>query len=81
VLEISVTDQGQGFPAEFAPQAFERFTRADPARTGGGSGLGLAIVSAIVQAHGGQTELAHDESSKATVCLRLPLIGAAGRRS
>lgn len=80
-LEISVSDQGPGFPREFAPQAFERFTRADPARTRGGSGLGLAIVSAIVRAHGGEAEVGQDGSSEATVHLRLPPMCAASRRS
>jgi signal transduction histidine kinase len=52
-IELHVADQGNGFPAEFLPEAFERFTRGDPARTGGGSGLGLAIVDAIARGHGG----------------------------
>ena len=45
---------GPGFPPEFVAVAFERFTRADEARTGGGAGLGLAIVEAIAEAHGGR---------------------------
>ena len=53
-LEISVSDEGPGFSEELAPQAFERFTRGDAARTRGGAGLGLAIVSAIAEAHGGE---------------------------
>ena len=48
------TDEGDGFPAEFMPRAFERFSRADEARAGGGAGLGLAIVEAIARAHGGR---------------------------
>jgi two-component system, OmpR family, sensor kinase len=52
-IELHVSDQGNGFPAEFLPEAFERFTRGDAARTGGGSGLGLAIVDAIARGHGG----------------------------
>jgi signal transduction histidine kinase len=56
---IRVTDDGEGFPADFLPVAFERFTRADPARGRGGSGLGLAIVRAIASAHGGRVS-AHD---------------------
>jgi len=80
-IEISVSDQGAGFPREFVPQAFERFTRADPARRRGGSGLGLAIVRSIVQAHGGETKLVQDEGSGATIRLRLPLAGAPRERS
>jgi heavy metal sensor kinase len=52
-VELSVEDDGPGLPADFAPTAFERFTRADEGRTGGGSGLGLAIVRAVARAHGG----------------------------
>lgn len=53
LVELHVRDDGAGFPPEFLPRAFERFTRADPSRGGGGSGLGLAIVQAIAEAHGG----------------------------
>ncbi len=53
LVELHVRDDGPGFPLEFLPRAFERFTRADFSRAGGGSGLGLAIVQAIAEAHGG----------------------------
>jgi heavy metal sensor kinase len=52
--EIQVCDSGPGFPPEFLSEAFERFSRADPARSRGGVGLGLAIVDAIARAHGGR---------------------------
>jgi two-component system, OmpR family, sensor kinase len=52
-MEIHVSDEGPGFPPDFLPHAFERFRRADTARSGDGTGLGLAIVKAIAQAHGG----------------------------
>jgi len=53
---VTVSDDGIGFPSEFLPVAFDRFSRADPARggKGGGSGLGLAIVAALVRAQGGR---------------------------
>jgi signal transduction histidine kinase len=60
-IELHVEDEGEGVPAEFAASAFERFTRADDARTGGGAGLGLAIVAAIAQAHGGRAGLSPRE--------------------
>lgn len=53
-----VHDDGPGFPAELVEHAFERFVRADEARTStGGVGLGLALVDAIVTAHGGTVAL------------------------
>jgi len=54
-LLIEVADEGQGLPADASEQIFERFARADRARSRdqGGAGLGLAIVDAIVRAHGG----------------------------
>jgi heavy metal sensor kinase len=52
-VELHVVDHGSGFPDDFLPLAFERFTRGDPARARGGTGLGLAIVEAIARGHGG----------------------------
>jgi two-component system, OmpR family, sensor kinase len=66
-IAFRVSDEGEGFPAELLPHAFERFTRGDEARERGGSGLGLAIVAAIARAHGGR---AHAAGS--TVTLELP---------
>ncbi|WP_309080798.1 HAMP domain-containing sensor histidine kinase [Zhihengliuella sp.] len=52
---LTVADDGPGIPADFLPHVFERFARADAARSGGEgtTGLGLPIVQAIVEAHGG----------------------------
>ncbi|GAA1359264.1 HAMP domain-containing sensor histidine kinase [Arthrobacter rhombi] len=52
---LTVTDDGEGIDAEFLPQVFARFTRADNARSGaeGTVGLGLPIVRGIVESHGG----------------------------
>lgn len=70
-VELSVSDQGPGFPTSFADQAFERFTRADEGRTGGGAGLGLAIVQAIAVAHAGNAEIVPGADGGATVLLKL----------
>ncbi|HEX6490357.1 MAG TPA: ATP-binding protein [Gaiellaceae bacterium] len=70
---IEVSDQGTGIPPETSARIFERFARADPARTrlSGGAGLGLAIVAAIVKAHGG-TARAAAGSAGTVIELHLP---------
>jgi signal transduction histidine kinase len=55
LVELHVVDSGPGFPQAFMASAFDRFSRADQARSGGGSGLGLSIVELIADAHGGET--------------------------
>ena len=60
-VDLTVTDNGPGVPAALQATVFERFTRADHARSrasGGGTGLGLSIVHAVVTAHGGTVTLA-----------------------
>ncbi len=71
-VEIHVTDEGKGFPADFLDHAFERFTRAPGAREGG-SGLGLAIVATVATAHGGIAHAANRPDGGADVWLVIPL--------
>ncbi|MGH2953884.1 MAG: ATP-binding protein [Solirubrobacterales bacterium] len=75
-VELHVGDRGSGFPADFIEHAFERFTRADAARTRGGSGLGLAIVDTIARAHGGRAAARNDAGGGADVWIELPALRA-----
>ena len=76
---VAVTDEGAGIPLEAQSQIFERFFRADKARsrTSGdataGAGLGLAIGRWIAEAHGGRLELVKSSPSGAEFLLALPL--------
>jgi signal transduction histidine kinase len=70
-VEIHVRDEGPGFPPAFLPRAFERFTRADEARSRGGTGLGLAIASAVAMAHGGSAH-AVNRNPGADVWIAIP---------
>ncbi|HZQ28679.1 MAG TPA: ATP-binding protein [Acidimicrobiales bacterium] len=86
VTEITVADDGPGFPSHLLPHAFDRFTRGDQARGrhGGGAGLGLAIVAALVQAHRGTVEANNGEPlGGACVRVRIPTgdVGPTSRRA
>ncbi|WP_319044034.1 HAMP domain-containing sensor histidine kinase [Kribbella solani] len=73
VLEVS--DTGPGLSDEQKARVFERFYRADTARTRttGGSGLGLSIVAALVAAHGGRVTTSNTDPHGATFTVYLPL--------
>ena len=73
-VEIHVTDTGSGIPAADLPHVFERFYRADKARSRalGGTGLGLSIVKHIVQIHGGSVRAESKVGEGSTFILRLP---------
>lgn len=74
IVEISVTDQGQGIPEADQARIFERFYRVDAARsrTTGGTGLGLAIVKHISANHGGDVTVWSEEGRGSTFTMRLP---------
>ena len=73
-VNVVVADHGPGMNADIATRAFERFVRADPARTRrhGGSGLGLAIVHDAVVAHGGTVMLESDLERGTVVAFSIP---------
>jgi heavy metal sensor kinase len=74
---LSITDTGGGIPAELQPRIFERFFRADKARSreengGSGAGLGLSISRWIAEAHHGRLELTRSDSIGSTFTAYLP---------
>jgi two-component system OmpR family sensor kinase len=72
---LEVADDGPGIGPEERERVFERFWRADRARSRskGGSGLGLAIVASLVEAHGGRIQLESAPGKGATFTVRLPI--------
>lgn len=80
-ITIEVRDQGEGIPKEDLPYVFERFYKADKARTrgnapshaGGGTGLGLSIVKNIVEAHGGKVAVDSKVGEGTTFYVKIPL--------
>jgi two-component system OmpR family sensor kinase len=77
-VALRVSDTGPGLTPEDASHVFERFWRADKARSRakGGSGLGMAIVAQIVAAHGGSVQFDSSVRSGTTVTVTLPLVPA-----
>ncbi|MGI8946816.1 MAG: sensor histidine kinase [Ornithinimicrobium sp.] len=74
VVEVAVTDQGQGIPVRDQERIFERFYRVDPARSRatGGTGLGLSIVKHVCVNHGGEITVWSQEGQGSTFTIRLP---------
>jgi signal transduction histidine kinase len=78
LVVFRVSDDGPGFPPGTLERAFDRFYRADPARTGPGTGLGLSIVRALARAHGGEAVAENLAPSGARITVTLPGVPPAG---
>ena len=76
VAVLEVSDNGAGISAQALPHVFERFYRADKARSrnSGGAGLGLAIVKAICTAHGAEIKVSSKEGQGSRFTVELPLL-------
>jgi signal transduction histidine kinase len=75
LVEISVTDSGEGIPAKELTNIFERFYRVDKsrARATGGSGLGLTIARRLVEAHGGRIEVQSEPGKGSRFAFTVPV--------
>ena len=73
-VRLEVRDAGRGLPEGSEERVFERFYRADPARSGEGTGLGLSIARAIVEAHGGTIRAAAADGGGAAMTIELPAL-------
>ena len=77
MVQLSVTDNGQGIPPDLVPELFERFARGDSSRSrgtgsgAGSTGLGLAIVKAVVTAHHGTVSVT-SRPGRTTFTITLP---------
>jgi len=80
-FEIHITDTGPGIPSDLHSRIFERFFRADPARSRsgreGGAGLGLSIALWIAEAHHGRLELVRSDAAGSHFAVYLPRPGVA----
>lgn len=70
-VTVSVSDTGQGIPAEYLPHVFEKFMQVPGVQ--GGAGLGLAISQSIIEAHGGQISVQSEIGQGTTFTFTLPV--------
>ncbi len=83
IVEVTIQDNGPGIDPSDLPHIFERFYRADKARTrtGGGTGLGLAITREIIARHHGVVEVDSAPGKGSTFTVRLPVKVQVSQRS
>ena len=74
VIRLEVSDHGEGIEPDLLPHVFDRFVRADSARSRetGGTGLGLAICREIIQRHGGTISASNAPAGGARFTIELP---------
>ena len=72
-VRFSVRDSGVGIPSDELERIFERFYKADRARSGGGTGLGLSISRHLVEAHGGRIWAESTEGQGSTFYFTIPI--------
>jgi two-component system phosphate regulon sensor histidine kinase PhoR len=73
LVVVDVADTGIGIARDNLPHIFERFYKADRARTGRGSGIGLAIVKHVVEAHSGKIRVESEQGQGSTFTFSLPI--------
>ena len=72
-VAVAVRDSGEGIPPEEIPRIWDRLYRGDKSRSARGLGLGLSLVKAVVEAHGGQVEVASQPGAGSRFTVYLPM--------
>jgi heavy metal sensor kinase len=80
VVQVSISNTGQGISPKDMPHIFKRFYRADKSRSGSGNGLGLSLAQAVVHAHGGDIKVMSIPNGQTTFIVTLPTASQAPSR-